>query len=218
MSENNKLKTLVQCDFDGTITEEDVSFLILETFADGGWRKLLKDYKEGRISVGSFNTMAFKLVNVDKGTLKEFVETEARMRDGLSDLLGLCRNKGFRFVIVSNGLKFYINTILEALGITDIEVYAARAIFDPNGIKAYYIGPDGSQLQAGFKEAYIRYFLEKNYRLIYIGNGDSDVPCAKLADQVFATDVMLATCRQMNIECTPFSNLNDVVKELKLLT
>ncbi|MBI2979758.1 MAG: hypothetical protein HYY41_02890 [Chloroflexi bacterium] len=55
-------KTLVQCDFDGTITEEDVSFMLLDAFADGDWRRRLKEYEAGRISVGRFNTEAFSMV------------------------------------------------------------------------------------------------------------------------------------------------------------
>ena len=87
MQTNKRTKTLVQCDFDGTITEEDVSFLILDAFADGDWRKLLEDYKEGRISVGSFNTRAFNMVKVDKEALQEFVKEKTRIRDGLPELL-----------------------------------------------------------------------------------------------------------------------------------
>lgn len=218
MPANKKTKTLVQCDFDGTITEKDVSFLILDAFADGDWRKLLDEYKGGRISVGSFNTRAFNMVKVDKATLQEFVKEKVRIREGLPELLELCRSKGFRFVIVSNGLEFYIDTILRTLDINDIEVFAARAAFDPSGIKASYIGPDGSELQNDFKKAYIRRFLEDNYRIIYIGNGASDVPSARLADHIFATDAMLAACRQMNIECTPFASLNDIVKGMEPLT
>jgi 2-hydroxy-3-keto-5-methylthiopentenyl-1-phosphate phosphatase len=218
MSVKNKTKTLIQCDFDGTITEEDVSFLILDAFADGDWRKLLEDYKGGRISVGNFNTMAFNLVKVDKKTLIEFVKAETRIRDGLPELLTLCRSKGFRFVIVSNGLEFYINTILEALDIYDIEVFAAQAVFNPSGIKARYIGPDGRELQNGFKEAYMRCFLEDGYHIIYIGNGASDISSAELADKIFATDAMLIACRQMNMECTPFASLNDIVEDMKPLT
>ena len=56
MSEVNK--TLVQCDFDGTITEEDVSFMMLDTFASGDWRQIFRNYEEGKISVGRFNTEA----------------------------------------------------------------------------------------------------------------------------------------------------------------
>ena len=59
MNQPETMKTLVQCDFDGTITEEDVSFLLLDTFTDGNWRQMLEDYHEGRISVGVFNTRAY---------------------------------------------------------------------------------------------------------------------------------------------------------------
>jgi hypothetical protein len=52
-------QTLVQCDFDGTITHADVSYMVLDTFADGDWRKLLAEYRAGRITVGEFNTRAF---------------------------------------------------------------------------------------------------------------------------------------------------------------
>lgn len=218
MQAEKKAKTLVQCDFDGTITEEDVSFLILDAFADGDWRKLLEEYKGGRITVGSFNTWAFNMVKVDKKTLKEFVKEKARIRDGLLELLSSCRNRGFRFVIVSNGLEFYINTILEALGINDIEVFAARATIDPDGIKARYIGPDGNELQNDFKKAYAKHFLKDSYRIIYIGNGASDVPSARLADHIFATDAMLDACRRMDIECTPFASLNDIAKEIEVLS
>jgi len=218
MQTNKATKTMVQCDFDGTITEEDISFLILDTFANGDWRKLLKNYKEGKISVGSFNTRAFNMVKVDKETLEKFVSERARIRDGLPELLELCRSKGFRFVIVSNGLEFYIDTILKALDIKDIEVFAAKAAFKPGGIKAKYIGPDGSELQNDFKEVYIRCFLDDSYRIIYIGNGASDVSSARLADYIFATDAMLALCREKNIVCTPFNSLNDVVNGIELIS
>ncbi|MFH1663199.1 MAG: HAD-IB family phosphatase, partial [Chloroflexota bacterium] len=175
------------------------------------------DYKEGRISVGSFNTRAFNMVKTDKETLEEFVKEKTRVRDGLPELLKLCRCKDFRFVIVSNGLEFYINTILEALGINGVEVFAARAAFDPSGIKARYIGPDGNELQNDFKEAYIRHFLKDSYRVIYIGNGASDVPSARLSSYIFATGAMLTDCRRMNLECTPFASLNDVAKGMELL-
>jgi len=35
-----KHPTLVQCDFDGTITDGDVSFQILDEFTGTGWREL----------------------------------------------------------------------------------------------------------------------------------------------------------------------------------
>ncbi len=211
------MKTLVQCDFDGTITEEDMGFLLLDSFASKDWRRLLTEYREDRMSVGRFNTRAFALVKADRQTLLKFVRSKVKIRAGFHELLAYCRRKGFRFVIVSNGLVFYIEAILRDTGVDNIDILAAKADFTSNGIDTKYIGPGGNLLQDGFKEAYIRLFLRKGYRVVYIGNGISDTSPAKQAYHIFATGELLACCKQTNLNCTPFVGLNDVVRGLKLL-
>ena len=138
---------LVQCDFDGTITREDVSFRLLDTFADGNWRQLLEQYREGKISVGYFNTRAFAMVKADRQTLLDFIKDKVEIRAGFSELLTYCDKKGFQFVIVSNGLDFYIEAILTGMGVGNIEVFAAQTEFYPGGIEVKYIGPEGRELR-----------------------------------------------------------------------
>ncbi len=211
------MKTLVQCDFDGTITEEDMSFLLLDTFANEDWRRLLTEYREGKISVGYFNTEAFTMVKTDKQTLLKLVRSKVKIRAGFQELLGYCHEKGFRFVIVSNGLDFYIEAILRDIGIDDIEALSAQTHFGTKGIKVQYIGPGGNQIQDSFKEAYIRLFLRNGYRIVYVGNGISDTLPAKQAHHIFATGELLTYCKETNLDCTPFVDLNDVVRGLELL-
>ncbi len=79
------MKTLVQCDFDGTITEEDMGFLLLDSFASEGWRRLLTEYRQGRMSVGRFNTRAFTLVKADRRTLLKFVRGKVKIRAGFHE-------------------------------------------------------------------------------------------------------------------------------------
>jgi len=211
------VKTLVQCDFDGTITQEDVSFLILDAFANGDWRQLLTQYREGKISVGRFNMKAFAMVKADKQTLLKFVKSKAKIRAGFHELLAYCHGKGFEFVIVSNGLDFYIETILRDVGMDNIEVFAAQTQFSPDGIDVRYIGPEGNQLEDNFKDAYVRLFLERGYRLIYAGNGISDLSPARQAHHIFATGELLTYCKDVNLNCTPFIDLNDIIRGLEFL-
>ncbi len=211
------METLIQCDFNGTITEEDVSFQLLDAFANGDWRQLLTEYREDKISVGYFNVKAFTMIRADRQTLLEFVKNEVRIQAGFNELLAYCRRKGFRFVIVSNGLDFYIEGILRNIGVDNIEVLSAQTHFSSKGIEVKYIGPEGNQIQDGFKEAYIRLFLSRGYRIVYVGNGASDIPSARLAHHIFATGELLAYCKQTNLNCTPFVDLNDVVSGLELL-
>ncbi len=209
------MKTLVQCDFDGTITDKDVSFILLDTFADGDWRQLLREYQEGAISVGHFNTRAFAMVKADRQSLLEAIKGRVKVRAGFDKLLLYSRQKGFRLVIVSNGLDFYIKAILSDIGIEDIPVFAAETTFHPEGLQVRYIGPDGRQLQDGFKEAYVSSFLRSSYQLIYVGNGPSDFSAATQCHYVFATGELLLRCKKMNLNCKAFTDFHDIVRALE---
>ena len=211
------MKTMFQCDFDGTITEEDTSFLILDAFSSNNWRQLLEEYREGKISVGRFNTQAFATVKADRQTLVKFVKSKTRIRAGLHKLLAYCHRRGFQFVIVSNGLDFYIQAILGHIGVSGIEVFAAKTRFSNDGVETQYLGPEGNQLEDSFKETHLRLFQKRGYRIIYAGNGASDISAAREAYHIFATGDLLAYCKEMNISCTPFNDLNDVVKGLESL-
>jgi 2-hydroxy-3-keto-5-methylthiopentenyl-1-phosphate phosphatase len=209
------MKTVVQCDFDGTVTEEDTSFFLLDAFAQGDWRRLLREYREHRISVGEFNTKAFAMVKADKPTLLKELAGKIKVRAGFHELVNYCRRKGCRLVIVSNGLDFYIEATLKNLGLNNLEVHAAQASFHPEGMEVQYIGPDGKRLEDGFKEAYIQSFLKVGYRVIYVGNGDSDFAPAKYAHHVFATGELLAYCRENNLNYKSFENFIDIVRDLE---
>ena len=214
------MKIAIQCDFDGTITEDDVGYILLDTFADGNWRQILADYLAGRIPVGTFNRKSFALVKADQQTLTNFVLTSdmVRVRPGFKELLDYCSRKGYEFVIVSNGLTFYIEAILENEGVKGIEVFASQNQFSTEGLKVKYIGPDGSQMEAGFKEAYTEMLKGRGYSVVYIGNGPSDIHPAKRAIHVFATGDLLRRCQEEQLEYTPFDDLNDVVRSLETLS
>ncbi|HEY4711277.1 MAG TPA: MtnX-like HAD-IB family phosphatase [Dehalococcoidia bacterium] len=212
------MKTLVQCDFDGTVTEEDASFFLLDAFAQGDWRRLLREYKEHRISVGKFNTKAFAMVKANKAALLEALKGGVKVRAGFRELVKYCRRRGFRLVIVSNGLDFYIEAILKDLGLENVEVHAAQAAFNHGGVEVHYVGPDGQRLDDGVKEAYTKSFLKLGYTVIYVGNGDSDVAPAKDAHYVFATGELLAYCRENNLNCKPFETFTDIVKGLEQIS
>jgi len=212
-------KALVQCDFDSTIAEDDVGFMLLDAFADGDWRQLLKQYREDRIPVGVFNTKSFAMVKADKQTLLDFilVKNKIRVRPGFNELLTYCAKRGFKFVIVSNGLSFYIEAILKDIGVENIEVFASETQFNPDGLKVKYIGPDGGEFVSGFKDAYTKLFLSRGYRVVYIGDGKSDRSPASQAHYIFARDDLLAYCQEKNLTCMPFDDLYDVVRGLELL-
>jgi len=208
-------KTVIQCDFDGTVTEDDQSFLLLDAYARGNWRQYLNAYRAGKITVGEFNTRAFSLVKEDRQTLVDFARRTAKIRPGFYELLDYCRQEGIKFIIVSNGLDFYIEAILRDIGVKDIEVCAAQSQFLDTGIVVKYIGPDGDHLDRNFKEAYTKSFLRKGYHVVYVGNGVSDLGPAKHSHHVFARDELLDFCKQAKLDCIPFIDFHDILRGLK---
>ena len=210
--------TILQCDFDGTLTEQDVSFLILERFAEGDWRAVLRDYQAGKISVGEFNYRAFNMVKQDRAVLEKLVREEARLRPGLNELVEHCHANNIGMTVVSNGLDFYIKTLLAHNGFGHIRISASRTVFTPGGLDARYFDPDNREISNEFKACYTQRFIADGYRVLYAGNGPSDIPASRLADHTFATESLLDYYRRENLPHTPFTNLHDIVAGLKQLT
>lgn len=208
---------IIQSDFDGTLTEEDVSFALLDVFAQGDWRKLYQQYREKKMTVGDFNAKAFAMVKASREDLLRVAREDVKLREGLRNLVNYCQDRGFRFLVVSNGLDFYIKEILEDVGLGNIEVYAAQTKFTPDGLEVQYIGPEGTALKKGFKEAYTKLFIKQGYQVVCLGNGPSDIFPAALAQHVFARDGLLDACKEKKLKCKPFDDLNDVVRGLESL-
>ena len=127
-------KTLIQCDFDDTVTYKDISFFLLDAFAGAEWREHLEKYQAGKISVGEFNRLSFSMVKASRREMLDYIKDRVRLRPGFQEFAPFCREKGFRLVIVSNGLDFYITEILKGLRLSDIEHHAAETRFNPEGL------------------------------------------------------------------------------------
>ena len=204
------MKFLIQCDFDGTITEDDISFVLLDAFAKGDWRAINKLYSDGKITVGEFNARAFGLVRAGKKAMLNYLKDKVKVRPGFQKLVELCQKKGIRLVIVSNGLDFYIKKALEDMGLRNLEYHAAETRFHANILKVRYIGPDGSVVASGYKEKYVNQYLNEGYHVVYIGNGTSDLSPARGAHQIFATESLLKSCQSNGITCIPFTSFLEI--------
>ena len=77
-----------------------------------------------------------------------------------------------------------------------------------------YIGPDGQEMEAGFKESYTKLLISNGYEVVYVGNGVSDIYPSRLALKVFATGDLLKKCEEEKLAHTPFDDLYDVIKGL----
>ncbi|GAI92432.1 unnamed protein product, partial [marine sediment metagenome] len=182
---------IIQCDFDGTITTNNISLLLREKFAIGNWRKIESDYLGGRLAVEESNKRQYALIKESKERLQAFVRQHIELRPGFVEFVRYCQESAIPFAIVSSGLDFYIEAVLDKIGASDLELHCAQTSFTKDGITVSYAGPDGGTVREGFKKKYLAWLRKRGGRVAYIGDGLSDLEAARQADHVFATGHLL---------------------------
>ena len=207
----------VQCDFDGTVTVEDVGAAIVRTFASPQWNEVYTAYISGQISVEECGKREYALVSVGPEELEEFVSRTLVVRDGFTQFVDFCRARGVSLVIVSCGLDLYIEPTLKRLGLDGVERYSAKARFTSDGIDIQFIDPWGINRKEGFKSAHLRYLRTKGHPIIYIGDSISDIAPALEADHVVARGGLEEHFRAKSLPCLPFETFHDVIKHIEEL-
>lgn len=206
---------LIQIDFDGTITEKDVSTVLLDRFAQGDWRQLLTRYRNGKIMVDQLNIQAFSMVKAPKEDLIQSARKEATIRTGFPQFVTYVRENNVPMVIVSYGLDFYIQALLKDQNADGFPFHAAQTQYHPQGWKLHYTDPQGKPLKGDMKEQHTLNFIRQGYRVIYIGNGDSDINPLRHAFLGFGTGKLPHFCQRNNLTCTPFNDFFEVMEALR---
>jgi 2-hydroxy-3-keto-5-methylthiopentenyl-1-phosphate phosphatase len=210
-------------DFDGTITRHDVGNVFFRTFGGERCTELVAAYRQGEISAHAcFLGEAEALGHVDESAVQRFLYT-MELRDGLPELLATCRRLGIDRCIVSDGLDYYIRTILAHASVTAIPFFA-------NSFLLSYNGSEGNipSLRFPFSNAECdrcacckRNIMLRNAGrddvIAYVGDGFSDRCPVQYADIVFARGELQTYCQEQNISYRLFDSLAEVGTHLENL-
>lgn len=214
------MKIAVQCDFDGTITEGEISHLLLGEFARGDWRSIVDEFVAGRMPVMECMEECFAMVHTGEAEMINFLRRNSHvvMRHGFKEFHDYYREQGHRLLVVSNGVVFYIKYILGSIGLGDIEIRAASSEMRPDGLRIVFNGPDGKPVRTDFNEVYTKYLENEGYRVVSVGDSISDVITARRAAHVFATGTLVDYCRNEGLTFTPFQTFGEVVRGMEALS
>lgn len=196
-------------DFDDTIVLDNTARQVFERFAAPEWLAFQDDYRAGRISVEEFNAAALATVEVTRDELVAFVRSVARVRPGFPEFIAWALGAGWLPVVLSNGFDFYVDTVLDDLGIDRVVRHCGRTRHDYRW-SVRYTGPRGVDLRDGFKLAYVHAFRAAGDSVAYVGDGASDIPAARLADLVVARSTLLESLRSENRPVSPFETFDEV--------
>jgi 2-hydroxy-3-keto-5-methylthiopentenyl-1-phosphate phosphatase len=188
-------------DFDGTVTLEDVADSLLLRFGALGEREIEDSYRPG-VLTEEWVARAFSRVRSPWPDLRRFVLESARMRPGFPAFVDACRRRGVIVEIVSGGLDFYLDLLLEKWGLPDLPRYCARTRRTRGGLSVRYPFLQGETLEA-FKLRRVLAARSQGRRVLFAGDGTSDLSAARSADAVFARGHLLRHCRRLGLSAAP---------------
>jgi len=189
-------------DFDDTAAVQNVAELLLHRFGHPRWQEVRQRFREGELSLKDYQEITFRQVRAGKGEMEAYVRANADFRPGFVDLCEFCRGNGIPMAIVSQGLDFYVQALLDASGQSDVPVYAVTTRFDDSGRIAGY-GYDFPYPEApergNSKALLVRRFQQRGHYVFYAGDGRSDFEAGEVADAVFAHRQMAELTNQTGL-------------------
>lgn len=214
-------KIAVVTDFDGTLIENDLPFLILEKFGRKGWQHYDNLLASGKISLEECITKQYLMIQTSrKSELLKYVADLWEFRKGSLQLIDFCSKQKIPFAVVSAGLDFCIRGAFKAgnQSVPKLLVPIAKSLGKDRGFAMSF--PKKSSI-SNFKESFVLDQKRKNNFVVFIGDGIGDYPPATRADKVFTikNSSLENLCKKNGIKHIAIENLLPVlefVKEISL--
>ncbi|MDP2637706.1 MAG: MtnX-like HAD-IB family phosphatase [Candidatus Levybacteria bacterium] len=223
-------QTAIVCDFDGTITLQDVTDEILNKFGDSSWHNIGELYSNGDIPHAEMNKRFVSLLLTTPTKLKNFLKETIQLRDGFTDFVNLCRKSNTPLIIISSGWDFYIKfSIKEAVFINNLDEISTRKMdsipvisnnifYNKTNYKWYLKLPWSShscEISSPCKGNITKLLREKGFNnIISIGNSETDICMAQESDLVFATGSLVDVCLKKSITFQRFQSFAEINKVL----
>jgi 2,3-diketo-5-methylthio-1-phosphopentane phosphatase len=190
---------------------------LYEKFAAPSYRETLERWNRGEISTMEEIETVFVTVSASRAEMESFLNT-FELDLGFPNLLIYCQEAGIKFVIVSDGLRWYIDYIMRHHGIQEVAVFACEIHFERGGYRFSYPWFDPSTpMRSVSKSTIVRDYQSKGYKVVFVGDGVSDFEAAQVADIVYARDVLLDYTKENGIQAREFLYMGDIIGDLKKL-
>ncbi len=202
---------LICTDFDGTLAQNDVGDLFFQTFGD--WpvcEAAIQRWLRNEISSREVFELEAATTRVTWKQAEEFCAAQA-LSPGFYEFAQHCQRHDWPVIVLSDGLDYYIKTILQRHGL-DLPVFSNHLQF---------VAPDRIQISfpyfaescgrcANCKRHHVRRFAKPGQRIVYIGDGFSDRCGAQAADVVFAKNDLAKWCEEEGRSYLAFESFHDV--------
>lgn len=199
----------ILCDFDGTISLEDVIDTLLVQYGQPGWQALEAQWQAGEIGSRACMQGQVRLLALDPATLDAHLD-QIRIDPGFAGFVRQAQALGLPLRIVSDGLDYAIHRILANHGLPLLPVVANHLrwcgghweLESPHQADGCRSGTCKCSVAA-------RARAEDAPRVLMIGDGTSDFCVSEHADFVFAKRRLIAHCSDAGIPHAAIDSFHD---------
>ena len=215
-------KIIFISDFDGTITKQDFFHMAAERILHRDSLQPWEEYHAGRLTHIEALNRIFADIRLSQKEMNAFIAT-IRVDRAFFAVAALCRKLKIPMQICSAGTEYYVKKrIGRTLKKYNIGILSNGGKYSPKTGLLMIPPPPSSPFydeDAGIsKAAFVQSFKDKGFFVIFAGDGRPDIKAARIADKVFARDLLLELCRKEGLVAQPLKTFKDIsayIKELK---
>ena len=197
----------VLTDFDDTAAVQNVAELLLERFGAPDWMDVRQRFRDGHIDLKEYQEITFRDIQADRATMQAYVKEHANLRPYFRELWGFCQTNDFPMAVVSQGLDFYIQALLDKEGLGRVPIYAVNTKFQNGEISYHYEHNYPGKITEGNSKGFVvKSFQQLGCHVFFAGDGRSDLEAAQVADVVFAHSTLAKFCDDEGI---PYNRFQD---------
>jgi 2-hydroxy-3-keto-5-methylthiopentenyl-1-phosphate phosphatase len=206
------LDRILFIDFDGTITSEETLTGAMRLCIPADMiREKEKEMLEGKRSLADTLHLAFSMI---PGNRLEDILAYVRdvpIRPGFEALLDLAGEEGIPVVVISGGLKPYVEEKLAPYREKILDIYSVD--ISPEEDQIRLLSPYEGQGELMQKTDIMALYDYKE--AIMVGDGHTDVRMALASDLVFARDSLAGILTDKGIPFLPWQDFYDVMEAIK---
>ncbi len=210
-----KAAPVILCDFDGTISKQDVSDTIFTVWLGEKWAEIDQEWHDGRISMVELYRKCWDLVEASEAEISDFVDT-VEVDSFFAEFIEQTHASGVPVYLVSDGFDYFIERVMGRHGLSGLTYHANHLSFVDGKMVLGFDNQHAECIQcANCKKAVMDAQREHAGYVVYIGNGLSDRCAAEHADLVFAKDSLLEYCRNNGIDCIAYEHFGEIIGYLR---
>lgn len=205
-------------DFDGTITDDDFFWFVIDAYLSAADLEPWNCYLRGECTHLEAMRGVFSKLHIPESELLAFIDT-IRVDKCFAAAAELCCRKNIPVYICSAGSDYYINRLLgKVIDENNVHLVTNHGVYTPKKGLELFPPADSPFYDAKVgvsKVGVVKALKQDGYKVVFAGDGPPDVAAAQAADVVFAKKYLLEKCQELGIQTRPFNTFADIVKYLK---